>query len=428
MTGPEARPNNGGVENRAEERAEEFEPRPFENIIVAVDVDGVLVKTVAYRQAVRSTISFFAEQIGVNPEEFLVDDRNKTPGRSMNHFEAEGIHDPWDVSAIIVSLMKLKKAGIDVSNGEALEAFRMNANPQSHPPEVILSWLRARYQREAPEVMRDIAKTLSKTRDPFRNEVTSIFQEYVLGRKTFEETYGRPSLTGAEESLIITKDQSLIGDDGRREIDKISQGGGMVIIYTARPGLPPHDAKRKRVDGYPPEAELAVKKSRIVEPIGIVSMGSMEWLARRNNVTTESLTKPNPTQALATILSSLRGGTDMRVLMDAYDWGQTGKAPEEIQLFIGNKATLELVVVEDSPSGIRAFINARKILRDQSVNVELSAIGVHGVSLEKHMAFMRLAEEEGIYIDSNSGTSEGIIRYSYDVQSREEDSDSEVTI
>ena len=128
------RPYNGGNEGRGRE----LEPRPFENIIVALDVDGVLVKPVAYRQAVRSTISFFAEQLGVNPEEFLIDDRNKTPGRNMSHFEAEGITDPWDVSAIIVSLMKLKKAGIDVSNGEALEAFQMHSNPQSHPPEVIL--------------------------------------------------------------------------------------------------------------------------------------------------------------------------------------------------------------------------------------------------------------------------------------------------
>lgn len=421
MPGPEVLPYNGGVENRAEE----FELRPFENIIVAVDVDGVLVKPVAYRQAVRSTISFFAKQIGVPPEEFLVDDKIKTPGRNMSHFEAEGIHDPWDVSAIIVSLMKLKKVGIDVSNGEALEAFRLNANPQSHPPEVILSWLRARYQREVPDVMKDIAKTLSKTRDPFRNEVTSIFQEYVLGKETFELTYGKPSQTGAEESLIKTRDQALIDDNGRREIEGISQKYGMVVIYTARPGLPPHDVQRKPGDGYAPEAELAVEKSR-VKPIGIVSMGSMEWLARRNKVTTESLTKPNPTQALATILAALRGRVDVRVLMDAYEWGQTGISPEEIQPFIGDKAkTVELVVVEDSPSGVRAFINAKKILEDEHVNVELTAIGVHGASYEKHDALVKLAQKEGIYIDTNSNTNEGIIRFSYSVRGREENGGSE---
>ncbi|MEK7573760.1 MAG: hypothetical protein AAB531_05025 [Patescibacteria group bacterium] len=415
MSNPEIRPYNGG---RIEDRIRELEPGLFNNTIIALDVDGVLVKPVAYRQAVRSTISFFAEQIGVNPEEFLVDDRNKTPGRNMSHFEAEGIHDPWDVSAIIVSLLKLKQAGIDVSNGEALEAFRKNANPQGHPPEVILSWLR-KYQREAPDVMKDIAKTLSKTRDPFKNDVTSIFQEYVLGKDTFELTYGKPSQTGAEESLIKTKDQSLIDDYGRREIERISQKGGMVVIYTARPGLPPHDARRKPGDGYAPEAELAVERSR-VKPIGVVSMGSMEWLARRNKVTTESLTKPNPTQALATILSALRGRTDAQVLMDAYEWGQTGVAPAEVQPFIGKEAKLELVVVEDSPSGIRAFINARKLLEEEGVNVGLTGIGVHGVSFEKHMAFERLEQEGDIEIDTNSDIGEGIIRYSYDVQGREE--------
>lgn len=423
MANPESLPDKRGVEKGAEE----LEPRPFENTIIALDVDGVLVNPLAYRQAVRSTITFFAKQIGVGPEDFLVDDRNKTSGRNMSHFEAEGIHDPWDVSAIIVSLMKLKKARIDISNGEALEAFRINANPQSHPPEVILEWIIETHKGDMiVSDIKGISKTLSRTRDPFKNEVTSIFQEYVLGKETFEETYGRPSLTGAEESLITTKDKSLIGDKGRRELEKISQEGGMVVIYTGRPGLPPYDYKRKRVDGYPPEAELAIKKSRIIEPIGIVSMGSMEWLSRMTEASVESLTKPNPTQALATILSGLRGRTDMRVLMDAYEWGQTGKAPEEIQPFIGDKATLELVVVEDSPSGIRAFSNARKILRDQGVNVELSAIGVNGASLEKYMAFVRLAEEEGVYIDHISDTGEGIIRFSLDVQSREQDSGPEV--
>ncbi|GEM_PF-2319217 len=415
------RPYNGGNEGGARE----LEPRPFEHTIIAVDVDGVLINPVAYRQAVRSTISFFAEQIGVNPADFLIDDRNKIPGRNMSHFEAEGIHDPWDVSAIIVSLMKLRKAGIDVSNGEALEAFRTDSGPQSHPPDVILKWIIKTYRDISVKNMEDISKTLSRTRDPFKNEITSIFQEFVLGKETFEETYSKPSQTGAVDSLIKTMDKSLIDDNGRREIGRISQGGGMVVIYTARPGLPPYDAKRKPGDGYAPEAELAVDRSR-VNSIGVVSMGSMEWLARRNRVTTESLTKPNPTQALATILSGLRGKTDMQVLMDAYEWGQTGIVPEEVQPFTGNKANLKIVVVEDSPSGIRAFINAKKILEDRGVNVELSAIGVHGVSLEKHRALVRLAQEEGIYIDTNTRTNEGIIQFSFDVQSRNEDGSLEV--
>lgn len=425
MSNKETIPNDGGSN---ENRARELEPRPFENTIVALDVDGVLVKPVAYRQATRSTITFFAEQMGVDPGGFMVDDRNRAPGRNMSHFEAAGIPDPWDVSAIIVSLMKLKRVGIDVPNGNALEAFQMNSSPQSHPPEVILRWLMEQYQEQIPDVMEDIAQTLSETRDPFRNEVTSIFQEYVLGKDTFEDTYGKPSQTGAEESLIRTRDQSLIDDNGRKEINRISQKGGMVVIYTGRPGLPPYDAQREDADGYAPEAELAVEKSR-VKPIGIVSMGSMEWLARETKTTVESLTKPNPTQALATILSALRGRTDVGVLMDAYEWGQIGKVPEEVKPFIGDETNkLELVVVEDSPAGVRAFINARKILESKGVNVGLTGIGVHGASFEKHMAFMQLAREGDVEIDTNPSIAEGIIRYSYDIQSREENGGLGVTI
>lgn len=426
MTSPEAKsPIPYG--KLTEGTAGEFEPRPFEHTIMALDVDGVLVRPLAYRQAVRLTITFFGELLGINPGDFMVADKYRASGRNMSHFEAAGIHDPWDVSAIIVSLMKLKQVGIDVSNGAALEAFRANPNPQSHPPEVILEWIFEKYRQVTAETMQDIAKTLSQTRDPFKNEVTSVFQEYVLGRGTFKTTYDRPSRTGAEESLIRTMDQSLIGDSGRREIKKISQGGGMVIVYTGRPGLPPYDAQRRPADGYAPEAELAVEKSR-VEPIGIVSMGSMEWLARITKTSTESLTKPNPTQALATILSGLRGRTDAQVLMDAYEWGRTGETPEDLQPFVrnGNRAQLEIVVVEDSPSGVIAFINAKKILEEKGVNVELSAIGVHGESPEKHKAFVRLAQEGGIFIDTNSNTKEGLIQYCFDRQGREENGGLEV--
>ena len=426
MINPEARPSsNKGVINN---EAEEFEPRPFENTIIALDVDGVLVRPNAYRLAVGLTINFFAEQLGIDPKPFMVDDRYSAPGRNMSHFEAEGIHDPWDVSAIIVSLMKLKKAGIDVSNGEALEAFRMNANPQSHPPEVILEWIIKTYKGNiSVEDIKSISRTLSKTRNPFKNEVTSVFQEYVLGIEAFEDTYGRRGLTGAEESLIKTKDQSLVDGDARKEIERISQGGGMVIVYTGRPGLPPDDARRRPNDGYAPEAELAVEKSK-VNALGTVSMGSMEWLARKTGTPVESLTKPNPTQALAAILAGIRGRVDAKVLLDAYEWGRTGETPDDLQPFVGNgnRAKLEIVVVEDSPSGIIAFINAIKILKEKGVNVELSAIGVHGVSREKYVAFKGLAQEARIFIATHLYTKEGIIQYVYDVLSREENGGLEV--
>ena len=150
-------------------------------------------------------------------------------------------------------------------------------------------------------------------------------------------------------------------------------------------------------------------------------MGSMEWLGRKKNTPVESLTKPNPTQALGAILSALRGRTDVQVLLDAYTWGQTGIAPIEIQPFIGEgRNKLKLVVVEDSPSGVRAFVNAKKILEDQGVLVELTAIGVHDANFEKYTAFLKLSQGGGIdSMDTNQRTGEGIIRYSFDVLSKE---------
>ena len=159
----------------------------------------------------------------------------------------------------------------------------------------------------------------------------------------------------------------------------------------------------------------------------------MEWLAREINrlarftgeklrISTEDLTKPNPTQAMATILSALRGKTDMQVLIDAYKWARANETPAEIRPFIGRRPKLKLVVIEDAPSGVRAFINARDILKEEGVNVGLTAIGVHGGSFEKWKAFQRLRPEVDV-IDPNSDIAEGIIRYSYQIRGKSETGD-----
>lgn len=394
----------------------ETEPKPFANTIIALDVDGVLVNPLAYREATRLTIIHFSQEIGVDPTGFMLNDKNRTWGSNMSHWEAEGIHDPWDVSAIIVSLMKLRKEGIEISNADALSAYQANQDKKAHPPEVIFNQLSSAFRQNFPQAMQEVSGFLSQTRNPFANPVTSIFQEYVLGEEIFERTYGKKGVTGAVESLIQTKDRSLITDAGRKELNTIAQGGGKVIIYTARPGLPPDDVSRKPADGYSPEAELAVIKSR-VNTLGIVSMGSMEWLGRESNTPVQDLTKPNPTQALAAILSALRGKVDAKVLRDAYNWGINGIAPKETLPFTINKTPLNLVVAEDSPPGIRAFANAKDILQQIGAEVKLTAIGIHSESFEKHRALQQLLGNGADKVDTNSEVTEGILRYSYDIRS-----------
>lgn len=393
-------------------RAKEQEPRLFANTIVALDVDGVLIEPRAYRQAVNETIVYFARQLDVDLKEFTLDDKSGVFGRSMSHFEANGIHDPWDVSAIIVSLMRLKKTGIDISLGEALNIYQTHPDRRGHPPDVILEQLKARFANDIPETMEKIAKDLTKTRDPFANNITSVFQEYVLGKELFELTYEVKSQTGSLTSLIQTQDRLLVDLKGRDVIRRIEKEGGRIVIYTGRPGLPPADIVRNSGDGYSPEAELAISKSR-VQALGLVTMGSMGWLARENDTSVESLTKPNPTQALATILSALRGKTDSKVLRDAYEWGKNEEVPLEIQQArkkMGGKK-LKIIVVEDSLSGVVAFINAKKILRELGLNATVTVIGVHGGNQEKFTRFKELASKERIDVITCTDVNGGIDEY-----------------
>lgn len=398
---------------RGGQEARENEPKIFSNTILAVDVDGVLIQPIAYRQAINKTVSFFAEKLGIDPQEYALDDENKTFGRNMSHFEANGIHDPWDVSAIIVALMRLKKEGVDTSCGEALEIYSKNPDKKAHPPEVVLNEFQTRYgEKISKEALAEITQYLTNTRDASVNTITGVFQEYILGAKIFEKTYGKKSQTGATESLINTQDRLLLNFDGLSTLNQIKENGGKIVIYTGRPGLPPFDIARKRSDGYSPEAELAIEKSHI-DALGPVTMGSMEWLAREKDDSIENLTKPNPTQAIATIISALRGKTDAQVLLDVYGWIKNGKIPKEIQDIAGNKKQkpLEIVVLEDTRSGVVAFINAQKIFDKLGLKINIVVIGVHGGNEEKYNSFKQLAEKEELTVIICTTMNDGVKMY-----------------
>lgn len=406
-------PNNlegdriAGIEKR------EFEPKIFSDTIMAVDVDGVLIQPLAYRQAINKTVNYFAEKLAVNPEKFTLDDENKTFGRSMSHFEANGIHDPWDVSAIIVSLMRLQKEGINISCGNALEFYSKNLDNKAHPPEVVLNEIKARYEEKiSKETLAEINQDLANTRDASKNTITGVFQEYILGKKMFEETYDKKGITDALEPLIKTEDRLLINSSGLDTLNQIAEKGGKIVIYTGRPGLPPPDASRKRRDGYSPEAELAIEKSHI-DAIGPVTMGSMEWLGRETGNPVESLTKPNSTQAIAAILSALKDKTDAQVLMNAYEWDKHGKIPTEIQRIIDNKERkdLRIVVIEDALSGIAAFVNAKKLFDNVGLKIEITVIGVHGGSEEKFKSFIALGKTEKINVLTCTTINDGVKTY-----------------
>lgn len=410
MTNPERenpRRERGAQENR------ESEPKTFSNTIIAVDVDGVLIQPIAYRQAINKTVNYYAEKLSINPERYTLDDENTDFGRNMSHFEANGIHDPWDVSAIIVSLMRLKKEGITVSCGEALKIYSEDPNKTAHPPETILNELKTRYEGMlSTEIFEEITQYLTDTRDVAKNSITGIFQEYILGGKLFEKTYGKKSQTGATESLIQTQDRLLINFDGLNILNQIKENGGKVVIYTGRPGLPPSDIAKKRHDGYSPEAELAIDKSHI-EALGPVTMGSMQWLAKETNNALESLTKPNPTQAVAVIIAAIREKTDSQLLMDAYTWTKEGQIPKEIQDIVKNKKQkpLEIVVIEDSISGVVAFVNAKKLLDQVGLKVKITVIGIHGGSEAKDKSFKQVAENEQLTAVTCTTINDGVKIY-----------------
>ncbi len=227
---------------------------------------------------------------------------------------------------------------------------------------------------------------LGHPRDFSRSPVMQYFQQLTLGSRAFSELYGVPADIQTV-SLLAELDRPAVSVSAREKILALHRDKRIcAAIITARPCRP-----RGAIDNpteFPPEGEIGVKVIGL-EELPLVGAGQMLWLAKRHVQQPDAYLKPNPTHSLAAIALAL-GAEEGDGLEAARALVEDGKLLPPLDSLKGNDA--EVLVFEDSPTGVLATQSAADLLNRRNVNLHLSFQGI-AAGGEKRAALQALGAE-----------------------------------
>ena len=361
--------------------------------VYLLDVDGVLVYPGGYREALNRTINHFSQAMGWG---------NCAPkDATALIFEAHGITNEWDMSAICLSTLFLEAwrhipdLQLPCSVPDALTVVRTLGVPKQstnfaqmarrvaaemrtgeYPalaaPRVFSRMLHSPTGGEGREALITLLEEiLLNTRDIHRSHTLAVLQTFVLGSAAFEKTYARssPCSTG---SMIMENDRPVISNANCKYLLKAAELGEIKsAVFTARPSLPPL-GMRDDGDYYSPEAELAVEMLGI-ETLPMIGYGRVQWLAREFGGDANLWIKPAPVHALAAIGAAVTSD-EKASLIGAYALLEEGQLQYPFSDLVSE--TLNVTVFEDSVSGVQAVKLGVDILRDAGAECHFVAKGI----------------------------------------------------
>ncbi|GAB4479797.1 MAG: hypothetical protein Kow0088_21000 [Anaerolineales bacterium] len=342
-----------------------------------LDIDGVLVRPLGYRAALRASLATFAEWMGFSnfrvAEEVITD------------LEARGISSEFDMLPLLLGALLdavLLEAQISDLPSDFIQALRHIAKARLSPPnelDVPTFTLQAdcfpseaAYQQgiysALPEPLR--RNLLLNTRDVYRSPTTQLFQQFVLGSQHFSAVYGLPAQVQTI-SCLQAYDQPLLDPNSRaRLVQSWREGKLAPVAMTSRPSLPPRAAVDVH-EPYPPEAEAALELIGLPD-LPLIGLGKLDYVARQANLAIESLLKPAAAQALAATLVAA-GMDELTAIERVVDWltqpAQT--LPSDIL-----PQQFELHVVEDTLGGIHSVRAAAEIFQRTGYSVAVYAWGL----------------------------------------------------
>ncbi len=382
-----------------------------EKRILLLDIDGVLIQPGGYREAVRATIIYFTRQAGLPnlaPEEEI-----------LAFFESRGITNEWDIipiclatifetilgkypqiilpkdwatAAANINSQQVRIGSVDYRKKilEITQLFKTGKSPST----VIFE---AGESRGGGQPFLLISKhplftsLFHDNKNVAESLATRIFQNFVLGSDVFQEIYHINPLM-ITPPYLNQYDRPLLSKWNCLEILKLSKEGRIsAVAFTARPSLPPEGSEIP-LEGYSPEAELALALVGLSE-IPLIAYGGLRFAAQLFQVSTDQLIKPSPFQALAAIIvASMSKNEEKRALILAGEFCRmNGLLPKiegqevdgmsissELSDFLAMVRTCHLVidVVEDSPIGLSAIKHACQILTAFNVSFEVRSWGV----------------------------------------------------
>ncbi len=366
-------------------------PKVPARTLILLDVDGVLVHPLGYKEALRATVDHFAAQMGQPAPRVTYDE--------IAVFEACGLTNEWDsvamcVSELLLSALTLRPdlrretlqatfeairaADLRLPRPHFAAAARAIARAQTdsvHPARVHLQLLS---QRTDPANLPLLETLLGNVYDVLGAPTTRVFQAHTLGSERFATTYGHPAPLTLE-SYLAQRDRPLLSAESRaRLLSWAARPENGAVVYTARPSLPPADlpahlSAGAPPSGYAPEAELAAELLNVARELPLIGQGRVGWLAWHKKRDTAHYIKPSPVQALAALGAAL-SGSETEALLAAATLAEEGRLSGPLAELRGQ--ALRVVVFEDSTGGIRATKRAAELLRGAGVQVHFEAVGV----------------------------------------------------
>jgi len=346
------------------------------NRIILLDIDGVLVQPGGYRAALRATVQRFIGNFHID-EDFLTD------------LEKRGISSEWDMSPLIIAAYwddVLARYPMDNLSDEVAQAAQQIQSRCVDVPEHLsvpeFDLVMGQYPAETafhtgyfshiPEVLR--RNLLTESRKIRKSETMRTFQHFTLGSRHYEETYNLKA-EFETESLLLKHDHANIDDSIRTALLQI---GKYIAAFTARPSHPPREVTASTL-GYAPEAELALELVEMKD-VPLVAFGKLEYIAAQHDLDPGTLVKPSPFQALAGILTAWTGD-ELSALNAAYQWHITGELNGR---FTELPKSFELIVLEDTMSGVHSTRAAGEIFQKAGFDVIVKAYGLtSGISAKK---------------------------------------------
>ncbi len=364
-------------------------------VALLLDIDDVLVLPVGYKQGIPATLDTFARRLGWEiplPTEM-----------DIEWFEASGVTSEWDSTAICLAGLLLEAARLDgqwiVPDFEeamvrladrALDSGQIRpdyvtwvrrageaAQPGERPSQAALRLWRREALPSLPrsEALETLLLDLLADTHRLSCPTTAVFQAWMVGSRTYAETYGRPAPVEVPQGLL-ERDQPLLTREGACALLDLWYEGRLAPgFYTSRPSQPPDGELAPPLPVYSPEAELAARLVGLEDwrPVGL---GRLFWLVERVGLE-ENPTKPHLLHSLAAFavaVASSDGIEEIPALEAAYETLIFNALMGPLVKWA--KLPWHVVLVEDSVKGIQGVFRMVRRLYELGMSIRLTVFGV----------------------------------------------------
>lgn len=296
------------------------------------DMDGVLLAPRGYHRALQETVRLGAEALGYS--DITLSDEQ------IAQFEGLSISSEWHSSA--ASLAVLAFSGT-LSLDELFEFLKRE--PVQIPA-------RIRLERAIEEITGDAQRI--RESETLQSASYKTFQELILGSADFERIYGIQSSLNVESYLLQFDTPLLETSTRERFLAWLEHPEHGCVVMTNRPSSEMPDAgyglRLVGLDGLP-----------------LVGNNDMRWLAQQVGGEAAAFLKPNAAHALAALLAST--GRDLQESLLGAHALLNGASVDGLDVD-------EIVVFEDTPSGLISVGAMGEILSEKGLLVQVKKIGI----------------------------------------------------